>query len=315
MPPRSSSGRHKRPRSRRKNSAVNKAGRNKQASGSIPFTKMHGLGNDFVVLDLISHNITVEPALVKAMADRHFGVGCDQLLVVDTPSTPDADFSYRIFNADGNEVEHCGNGARCFAKYVTDKRLTNKAVIQVDTGAGRIVLRMEKDQLITVDMGVPNFEPASLPLNVDQQEDRYRTQINGQNINFWAASMGNPHAIIMVDDIKTAEVDTIGPALQNSELFPNSVNVGFLEIDNECFVNLRVYERGVGETLACGSGACAAVAAGIHNGYLSSPVTVNLSGGSLLIRWDSEQDSVQMSGPASFVFNGHFNYRPAQGKN
>ena len=273
---------------------------------------MHGLGNDFVVLDCISHNISVQPALVKAMADRHFGIGCDQLLVVDAPLTPDADFSYRIFNADGNEVEQCGNGARCFAKYVSDKRLTEKKSIQVDTVSGRIVLNIEADQQITVDMGAPNFSPSSLPLAVEEQQDRYRTELDGQPLNFWAVSMGNPHAIITVDDIKTAPVSTTGPALQNSALFPKSVNVGFLEIDNECFVHLRVYERGVGETLACGTGACAAVVAGIANGYLSSPVTVNLSSGSLVIRWDSEQDNVFMTGPANTVFTGQYQWRPAQ---
>lgn len=271
---------------------------------------MHGLGNDFVVLDCINNNIDISSELVKAMSDRHFGVGCDQLLVVDIPNNPDSDFSYRIFNADGNEVEQCGNGARCFAKYVVDKKLTAKTKISVDTIGGKIVLHIEKDQQVTVDMGLPNFEPASLPMQVDEVLERYRYETDAHAFNFWAVSVGNPHAIIMTDDVKTADVEGIGTTLQQSSLFPESVNVGFLEIDNECLVHLRVFERGVGETLACGTGACAAAVAGIARGYLSSPVTVNLPGGPLTIDWESESSNILMTGPAATVYHGQFNWRP-----
>lgn len=268
---------------------------------------MHGLGNDFVVLDCISSPIHVDSALVKAMGDRHFGIGCDQLLVIDTPRSPEADFSYRIFNADGNEVEHCGNGARCFAKYVFDKRLTRKREILVDTKAGRIVLTLRSDKLISVNMGVPNFEPEKIPLAPNtEKQDRYQISLASQKLNFWALSIGNPHAVIVVDDVATADVEGLGRALQNNGLFPQSVNVGFLEIDNECAVKLRVYERGAGETLACGSGACAAVVAGIANDYLSSPVTVQLPGGQLEITWAGDGEPVIMTGPAESVFSGHF---------
>ncbi len=273
---------------------------------------MHGLGNDFVVIDCISSSITIEPGMVKAMSDRHFGIGCDQLLVVEPPKSADTDFSYRIFNADGNEVEQCGNGARCFAKYVTDKRLTRKKSITVDTLSGPIVLSLQKDKRVTVNMGKPDFTPANIPLKVDEQLQRYSTQINQQKVNFWAVSMGNPHAVVMVTDLKDTDIEGIGKALQTSALFPKSVNVGFLEIDNESYVHLRVYERGVGETLACGTGACAAVAAGIAGDYLSSPVTVCLPGGKLEIEWEDADASVLMTGPAETVFSGHFEWRNNQ---
>jgi len=275
---------------------------------------MHGLGNDFVVLDCVSSVINVNKALVKAMADRNYGIGCDQVLIVEPPKKPDSDFAYRIFNADGSEVEQCGNGARCFAKFVTDKRLTRKTSIVVDTLAGQITLNVGKNGLITVDMGKPNFTPAAIPLNVDEQVVRYSTEINGQKINFWAASMGNPHAVVMVHDLNDIDVDATGKALQESNLFPESVNVGFLEIDNESYVKLRVYERGVGETLACGTGACAAAVTGIAADYLSSPVTVKLPGGELEIDWPEADENVMMSGPAATVFSGHFEWRPTQAK-
>lgn len=271
---------------------------------------MHGLGNDFVVLDCVSTVINISKPLVTALADRNYGVGCDQVLIVEPPKQPDSDFSYRIFNADGNEVEQCGNGARCFAKFVSDKRLTRKDRIVVDTLAGQITLNISKQGLVSVDMGAPQFEPAQIPLAQDQQQTRYSTEVNDQNLNFWAVSMGNPHAVVMVHDLKDTDVEGLGTALQNSELFPKSVNVGFLEIDNESYVHLRVYERGVGETLACGTGACAAAVAGIAADYLSSPVTVKLPGGELEIDWPDADANVIMTGPATTVFSGHFDWRP-----
>lgn len=271
---------------------------------------MHGLGNDFVVLDCISSNIQVNTDLVKALADRNYGVGCDQVLIVEPPKSINSDFAYRIYNADGAEVEQCGNGARCFAKYVYDKHLTRKTDILVDTMRGQITLHINKAGKISVDMGKPDFTPSALPLAVDSKAARYSTMIDNEKINFWAVSMGNPHAVIMVHDLSEIDIQKTAQALQQSELFPNSVNVGFLEIDNESFVNLRVYERGVGETQACGTGACAAVAAGIAADYLSSPVTVKLPGGILDIEWSDFDSSVIMTGPAQTVFTGNFDWRP-----
>jgi len=271
---------------------------------------MHGLGNDFVVLDCVSSVIRISKELITALADRHFGIGCDQVLVVEPPKSPDSDFAYRIFNADGQEVEQCGNGARCFAKYVFDKRLTRKTDIIVDTMRGKITLNIGKSGTVSVDMGQPDFTPTALPMAVDEQATRYSTTVNDQNVNFWAVSMGNPHAVVMVHDLNDIDIEGTAKALQKSSLFPNSVNVGFLEIDNESYVHLRVYERGVGETLACGTGACAAVAAGIAADYLSSPVTVKLRGGELDIDWETTDDNIVMTGPAQTVFTGNFDWRP-----
>lgn len=273
---------------------------------------MHGLGNDFVVLDCVSSVINIDKYLVKAIADRNYGVGCDQVLIIEPPRSPDSDFAYRIFNQDGSEVEQCGNGARCFAKYVYDKRLTRKTSIEVDTMRGKITLNITKSGAVSVDMGKPDFTPSSLPLAVDAEKTRYQTEVAGNRVNFWAASMGNPHAVIMVHDLNDIDVETTAKGLQNSKLFPKSVNVGFLEIDNESYVHLRVYERGVGETLACGTGACAAVVTGIAADYLSSPVTVKLPGGELNIEWEDMDGNVMMTGPATTVFTGHFDWRPNQ---
>ena len=270
----------------------------------LHFTKMHGLGNDFVVLNAIKQNIDLTKAQLRLLANRHLGVGCDQILLVESSSQQGVDFRYRIFNADGGEVEQCGNGARCFARFVLDKGLAAKSEIVVETRGGIIVLKVEKDGQITVDMGVPDFEPAALPLLAEQRLPYYRFNIHGQDVELGAVSMGNPHAVLRVEHIGTAAVETIGPALESHLQFPNRVNVGFMEIIDPEHIMLRVYERGAGETMACGTGACAAVAVGRQWGQLSDMVRVSLPGGDLMIRWQGEGKHLFMTGPAATVFEG-----------
>jgi len=265
---------------------------------------MHGIGNDFVVFDAINQTVDLGADQLQYIADRHFGVGCDQILLVESPTVPDADFRYRIFNADGGEVEQCGNGARCFFKFVKDKNLTDKSVLKVETLAGIIEISMQESGDVTVNMGRPRFEPAALPLLIENQSDKYSAIINNQEIQFGAVSMGNPHAIIEVDDTGIAPVDTLGAAMESHELFPQRVNVGFMQVLNKERIRLRVYERGVGETLACGTGACAAAVVGISRGQLNNKVTVELAGGNLLIEWAGDNNSVFMTGPAQTVFDG-----------
>jgi diaminopimelate epimerase len=272
----------------------------------INFTKMHGLGNDFVVIDAISQSINLSPEQIRNIADRNFGVGCDQLLLVEKPSDSQAEFRYRIFNADGGEVEQCGNGARCFAVFVRDAGLTTNDNIIVETAGGLIELNIEGDQ-VTVDMGVPNFEPDSLPFIAEECAETYNIMVNGAEYAIGAVSVGNPHAVLQVDDIKIVEVETIGAAIQNYVQFPQRVNVGFMEIVNQDKINLRVYERGAAETLACGTGACAAVAVGRMQGKLNEEVTVRLPGGNLVIHWPGEGQKLLMTGPATTVFQGQIN--------
>jgi diaminopimelate epimerase len=269
----------------------------------IQFTKMHGLGNDFVVIDAISQTINLNPEQIRNIADRHFGVGCDQLLLVEKPVNEDAEFRYRIFNADGGEVEQCGNGARCFARFVREQGLTANAVIKVETMKGLIELTV-KDDLVTVDMGIPDFRPASLPFIVENQAETYDLMVNGAEYAIGAVSMGNPHAVLQVDDVDTAEVTTIGRAIECLHQFPQRVNVGFMQIVNADEIRLRVYERGAAETLACGTGACAAVAVGRLLRKLNEQVTVRLPGGNLIIRWPGEGQKLLMTGPATTVFQG-----------
>jgi len=271
---------------------------------SLNFTKMHGTGNDFVVFDAINQKINLSSEQLRFVADRHFGVGCDQILLVESPTVSDADFRYRIFNADGGEVEQCGNGARCFFKFVQEQNLTQKSVLRVETLAGIIEIKMQDTGDVTVDMGRPRFEPAALPLLIKNQSDRYSAIINNQEVQFGAVSMGNPHAILEVDDIAQAPVETLGAAMESHELFPQRVNVGFMQIMSKDRIRLRVYERGVGETLACGTGACAATVVGISRRELNNKVTVELAGGNLLIEWAGESHSVFMTGPAQTVFDG-----------
>jgi len=271
---------------------------------SSNFTKMHGLGNDFIVLDATVEAIELSTDIIQRLADRHLGIGFDQLLMVEASPVADCDFRYRIFNCDGSEVEQCGNGARCFAKFVTDKKLSKKREIPVLTAGGRIVLTLEADAQVTVDMGQPELAPAKIPFVSDTQQVNYHHNIVGRNLNFAAVSMGNPHAVITVDDIDTADVEVIGSAFQNDPIFPSQVNVGFIQIVDRKTIRLRVYERGVGETMACGSGACAAIVAGHLQGLLDDTVTVILPAGNLRINWSGENSVVKMTGPATTVYHG-----------
>ncbi|WP_455366881.1 diaminopimelate epimerase [Kaarinaea lacus] len=270
----------------------------------LKFTKMQGTGNDFVVIDGINQVLDLNGDQLRFLADRHFGIGCDQILIVESASSADTDFRYRIFNSDGGEVQQCGNGARCFVQFVHEKGLTNKNRIRVDTLAGIIEIERQLNGEVTVNMGRPDFNPSVLPLHAPEQADHYLVNIGGAPVKFGAVSMGNPHAVITVDNVDSAPVETWGPALESHELFPERVNVGFMQLVDRDRIRLRVYERGAGETLACGTGACAAVVMGIKWGMLNKRVTVELSGGNLLIDWDGNQSPVLMTGPAQTVFDG-----------
>jgi diaminopimelate epimerase len=270
----------------------------------LRFTKMHGLGNDFVVLDGVRQQVQLTPALAAWLADRRFGVGCDQVLLVEPPRLPGTDFHYRIFNADGSEVEQCGNGARCFARYVRDAGLTDKSEIPVGTAAGPILLRVQADGRVCVDMGVPRLEPAEIPFIAERHATRYPLELDDGVADIAAVSMGNPHAVLAVTDVDTAPVAVLGPRIEHHPRFPRRVNVGFLEIQDRRRVRLRVWERGAGETLACGTGACAAVVAGRLWGELDAEVAVSLPGGTLVVHWPGAGAPVQMTGPATRVFDG-----------
>ena len=271
----------------------------------VRFTKMHGLGNDFMVVDLVTQRIRLSEDKVRKLADRHLGVGFDQLLLVEPPTNPEMDFRYRIYNGDGSEVEHCGNGARCFARFVRDKRLTNKDVIAVETAKGKALLTIRTDNQVEVDMGAPELFPAAIPFVADEQASVYYVQVAGQLVQLSAVSMGNPHAVLVVDDVEQAAVDTLGPALESHPRFPAKANIGFMQIVSPAEVKLRVYERGAGETMACGTGACAAVVAGRLRGLLDESVHVHLPGGVLHITWKGgKEDSVMMTGPTATVFEG-----------
>ena len=270
----------------------------------LTFTKMHGLGNDFVVIDATSQPIELTMEQIRFLADRRLGVGCDQVLLVEPPQQPEVDFTYRIFNADGGEVEQCGNGARCFARYVLDQGLTRKDHIPVATATGVITLHIEADGQITVDMGVPLFEPADIPFAADTRAEVYPLEVEGKQVELSAVSMGNPHAVLRVEQVDKAPVASLGPRIESHVRFPRRVNVGFMQVVDRQHIRLRVYERGVGETLACGSGACAAVAVARQRGWLDDKVTVSLPGGYLKIQWSGEGHSVMMTGPAVSVFEG-----------
>jgi diaminopimelate epimerase len=270
----------------------------------LKFTKMQGVGNDFVVIDAISQSVELDPATVRRIADRHFGVGCDQLLLIERPRTAQTDFYYRIFNADGAEVQHCGNGARCFLRFVRDRGLTDKREIRVETIGGVIVPKLEADGQVTVDMGPPRFEPANIPFIADKQAPTYWIEVDGQPVEISALSMGNPHAVQVVEDVDSAPVLTQGPLVETHERFPERANAGFMQVVDRSHIRLRVYERGAGETLACGTGACAAVVAGITRGYLDTPVRVSTRGGELTIAWRGGTSPVLMTGPAETVFEG-----------
>ncbi|MEI6303753.1 MAG: diaminopimelate epimerase [Betaproteobacteria bacterium] len=281
----------------------------------LKFTKMQGVGNDFVVLDGVTQAVALTPALAKKLADRHFGIGCDQILLVEKPGSPGlpgsdrADFRYRIWNADGGEVEQCGNGARCFARFVRDHGLTAKDEIRVETLSGIITPRLEPDGQVTVDMGAPVFEPARIPFISDSAAPVQPLDVDRRTVQISAVSMGNPHAVQVVEDVDAAPVLTEGPLIERHARFPQRVNAGYMQVVDRARIRLRVFERGAGETLACGTGACAAVVAGIRRGLLDSPVRVETRGGELTIRWegaDNEQSAVFMTGPAVTVFEGEF---------
>ena len=280
----------------------------------LKFTKMQGAGNDFVVLDGYTRALDLSPAQVRALADRHFGVGADQLLIVEKPTVEGVEFKYRIFNCDGGEVEHCGNGARCFVKFVRDRGLTDASTVRVQVQKGVITLTMQDNGEVTVDMSTPVFDPPQVPFDARGLEGRtdgndtlWPLDIDGAARWISVVSMGNPHAVQVVDDVKTYPVLTEGPLIERHARFPNRVNAGFMQIVDRRSIKLRVYERGAGETLACGTGACAAVAAGIRRGLLDSPVRVATHGGTLTIDWDGARDesaALFMAGPAVTVFEG-----------
>ncbi|MDH5633480.1 MAG: diaminopimelate epimerase [Gammaproteobacteria bacterium] len=270
----------------------------------VKFTKMHGLGNDFVVFDAINQSIDLSADQCRALADRRFGIGCDQILLVENPQSADADFRYRIFNADGGEVEQCGNGARCFARFVHDKGLTDKSEIRVQTLGGLIIPRLQDNGQVTVNMGVPRFAPAEVPFETEEQATTYTLIIEDRSVEVSVLSMGNPHAVQIVDDIDTAPVAEQGPIIENHPRFPKRVNAGFMQILDPGHAAVRVFERGAGETLACGTGACAAVAAGRQLELLDETVHVRLRGGELTIQWAGAGNPVWMTGPATTVFDG-----------
>ncbi|TKD44525.1 diaminopimelate epimerase [Azotobacter chroococcum] len=270
----------------------------------LRFTKMHGLGNDFMVLDLVSQHAHIQPKHARQWGDRHTGIGFDQLLIVEPPSRPDVDFRYRIFNADGSEVEQCGNGARCFARFVLDKRLTVKKRIRVETRNGLIELDVRPDGQVCVDMGPPRLEPQEIPFQAEAAALNYCVEVDGREVEFAALSMGNPHAVLRVEDVESAPVHALGPKLEHHPRFPQRVNVGFLQVVDRQHARLRVWERGAGETQACGTGACAAAVAAIRQGWMDSPVLIDLPGGRLSIAWAGPGQSVMMTGPAVRVYEG-----------
>ncbi len=271
----------------------------------LKFTKMHGAGNDFVVIDGVRQHVYLSTEQLRLLADRHFGVGCDQILLVEKPHDASSDFRYRIFNADGGEVEQCGNGARCFVRFVHEQKLTNKTEIVVETQNGLIRPRLESDGRVTVNMGSPIFDPDRLPFTNGTGEVSEPLEVDGRTLTISAISMGNPHAVLVVDDVESSELEKIGPLIEHHPRFPKRVNAGFMQVMDRHHIRLRVYERGSGETLSCGTGACAAVVAGIRRGLLESPVSVATHGGTLSIAWEGA--TVSMTGPAISVFNGEIN--------
>ena len=269
------------------------------------FTKMHGLGNDFVVLDGTQAPVSLDEVSARAIADRHFGIGCDQILIVEAARSASADFGYRILNSDGSESGQCGNGARCFARYVREQGLTDKHEIVVDVRDGQMVLESLGDEHYRVALGIPAFDPADIPLSGFDTADEYRLDdVAGRTIRFAALSIGNPHAVLRVDDIDSADVESVGPALESHPAFPERVNVGFMQVVTPQHIRLRVYERGAGETLACGSGAAAAAIVGMRAGVLEPSVAVELPGGTATVDWAGEGRQVYLSGPAERVFDG-----------
>jgi len=270
----------------------------------LPFTKMHGLGNDFVIIDALQSPIELNAKQIRFIADRRFGIGCDQVLIIAGSQSPWVDVRYRIFNADGNEVEQCGNGLRCIGEYLRRRSLVERNIITIETISGLVRIYLEDNEQIRVDMGVPSFAPEAIPLATEERKALYPIALATGEVEAMVVSMGNPHAVLTVEDVDRAPVSTLGPAIQQSPLFPEGVNVGFMQILDPAHIRLRVYERGAGETLACGTGACGAVVTGINAGKLAAGVDVELQGGSLSIKWAGEGQSVWMSGPATTVYEG-----------
>ena len=275
----------------------------------LKFTKMHGLGNDFVVIDGINQSPFLNPEQLRLLADRHFGVGCDQILLIEA-AEGDADFRYRIFNADGGEVEQCGNGARCFVRYVHDRGMTNKNEIRVETHGGLIIPRLEINGEVTVNMGAPRFEPEEIPFIAEKRALTYPLDVGGRRVEISAVSMGNPHAVQWVADVNRAPVLTEGMLIERHPRFPKRVNAGYMQVMDRSHIRLRVYERGAGETLACGTGACAAVVTGIERGLLESRVKVSFRSGDLFVHWEGANHPVWMTGPAITVFDGEIDLGP-----
>ncbi len=274
----------------------------------LRFSKMHGLGNDFMVIDGVRQAFEPRPELVRRWADRFAGVGFDQLLLIEPPQGREAEFRYRIFNADGGEVAQCGNGARCFARFVREQGLSDSEIIAVETNAGLLRLEMIDATRVRVDMGQPRFEPEQIPLRADSRQDLYTTEYDGREISFSALSVGNPHMVIQVDDVDTADVDTLGPWFESHPMFPERANIGFLQVVDADHFRLRVFERGVGETRACGSGACAAMAAGVQLGLLNRRAHGQLAGGELILEWQGESNPVMMTGETAKVYEGEIEY-------
>lgn len=270
----------------------------------LRFTKMHGLGNDFVMIDAVSQSVALTPEQVRRLADRRFGIGCDQVLIVERPMRAECDFRYRIFNADGAEVEQCGNGARCFVRFVHDQGLSTKNEFVVETLGGDIYPKIDPGGLVTVNMGVPRFEPREVPFEASTRQPVYDLDMDGVAVPITVLSMGNPHAVQVVTDVERAPVTTQGPKIEHHPRFPKRVNAGYMQVQDRSHVHVRVWERGAGETLACGTGACAAVVAGRLRGLLDENVSVRLRGGTLQITWRGEGQPVMMTGPAVSVFEG-----------
>ncbi|SEP01208.1 diaminopimelate epimerase [Aquisalimonas asiatica] len=277
---------------------------------TLRFTKMHGLGNDFVVIDAIRQDVALSGADVRRIADRRFGVGCDQVLLAAPATQPGMDFRYRIFNADGGEVEQCGNGVRCLARFLLEEGLTTRDRLTIETLGGPTEIAIEADGQVTVNMGPPRLEPTEIPFTASPRATTYELDVNGETLTIGAVSMGNPHAVTVVPDVDTAPVDRLGPVVERHGAFPARVNAGFMQVVDPEHVRLRVYERGAGETLACGTGACAAVVAGRLRGLLAETVAVDLPGGRLAIRWAGEGEPVWMTGPATTVFQGRIPLSP-----
>lgn len=269
----------------------------------LKFTKMHGLGNDFMMIDGVTQSVELTPDMIERWGHRNFGIGFDQLLLVEPPSRADRDFSYRIFNNDGSEVENCGNGARCFARFVRDQNLINDTTIRVETAGGDLELHVQDDGQVTVDMGRPRLSPSKIPFLADEKATLYPLDVLGETHHISAVNIGNPHSVLMVDNVDTAPVDLLGPAIESHVAFPQRVNAGFMQVVSRHAIRLRVFERDVGETLACGTGACAAVVAGIINGWLDDTVCVSLPGGDLSIHWPRD-GNILMTGPVERVFEG-----------